>query len=110
MWVIDGNYASTLPIRLKRATQVIFLDLAPLTCLWGIAQRRWRYRGGQHHDGVYDRINWQFIAYIWNYRKTMAPRIRAMLAEHATHAEVHVVRSRREAARLAAALEHRAIA
>src|SRR5262245_23624003 len=36
-WVIDGNYASTLPIRLRRATHVIFLDLPALTCLWGIA-------------------------------------------------------------------------
>ncbi len=64
-WVIEGNYAATLPIRLKRATHVIFLDLPATTCLWGIAQRRWRYRGGQHNQaGVYDRITWGFITYL----------------------------------------------
>jgi hypothetical protein len=63
-WIIEGNYASTLPIRLARADTVIFLDLPARTCLWGIAQRCWRYRGGQHTDGVYDRITWSFITYI----------------------------------------------
>ena len=42
-WVIDGNYASTLPIRLAAADTVIFLDLPARICLWGIAQRRLRY-------------------------------------------------------------------
>ena len=38
-WVIDGNYASSLPIRLAAADTVIFLDLPARAC-WGIAQRR----------------------------------------------------------------------
>ncbi|MGH3978439.1 MAG: DNA topology modulation protein FlaR, partial [Pseudonocardiaceae bacterium] len=82
-WLIEGNYASSLPIRLARVDTVIFLDLPALTCLAGILQRRWRYRGGQHaKDGVYDRITWNFVRYIWGYRKTMRPKVRTLLDEH----------------------------
>jgi len=42
-WVIDGNYASTLPIRLAAADTVIFLDLPARTCLRGILARRLRH-------------------------------------------------------------------
>jgi len=105
-WVIDGNYAGTLPIRLKRADTVIFLDLPALTCLWGITQRRWKYRGGQHdNSGVYDRINWGFIKYIWGYRKAMAPRVRELINEHAQHADVRIVTSRRAANQMLANLK-----
>ena len=99
-WIIEGNYASTLPIRLARADTVIFLDLPARTCLWGIAQRRWRYRGGQHADGVYDRITWSFIKYILGYRRSMRPRVTALLAEHGQHARFIPLTSRRQANRL----------
>ncbi|PKV84233.1 topology modulation protein [Streptomyces sp. TLI_146] len=100
-WVIEGNYAGTLPIRLRRADTVIFLDLPAWACLWGIAQRRLRYGGGQNDaTGVYDRINWGFIRYVWGYRKSMAPRVRDLISEHATGAAVHRVTSRRQAREL----------
>jgi adenylate kinase family enzyme len=97
-WIIDGNYASSLPIRLQAADTVIFLDLPGWLCLWGIAQRRIRHRGGQHQDiGVYDRITWNFVRYILGYRHQMAPRVRQLIADHAGNAEVVVLRRRRAA-------------
>ncbi|MDG4826843.1 topology modulation protein [Asanoa sp. WMMD1127] len=77
-WIIDGNYVSTLPIRVAAADTLIFLDLPAATCLWGIARRRWRHRGGQHRDaGVFDRVNWSFVRYVVRYRATVRPRVLA---------------------------------
>jgi adenylate kinase family enzyme len=82
-WVIEGNYVSTLPVRLAAADTVIFLDLPPTVCLWGIVQRRWRYKGGQHpEEGVFDRITLGFVRYVWRYRKTMRPRVMALADGH----------------------------
>jgi len=104
-WVIDGNYASSLPIRLGAADAVIFLDLPARTCLRGIAQRRLHHRGGQHASiGVYDRITWNFVRYIIGYRKRMAPRVRTLIAGHAGDAQVIILRSRRAMRRYLAGL------
>lgn len=100
-WIIEGNYAGTLPIRLAAADTVIFLDLPAVTCLWGITQRRWRYRGGQHQaDGVYDRITWNFVRYILGYRRTMRPRVEALIREHGPHVRLISLTSRRQASQL----------
>jgi len=99
-WVIDGNYASTLPIRLRAADTVIFLDLPARACLRGIAQRRLRHGAGQHDAiGVYDRITADFVRYVIGYRRAMAPRVRALIAGHAGAAEVVILRSRRASSR-----------
>jgi adenylate kinase family enzyme len=104
-WLIEGNYAGTLPIRLAAADTVIFLDFSAVTCLAGIVRRRLRYRGGQHaQDGVYDRLNWNFVRYICGYRKTMRPRVRQILAEHGSNARLITLTSRRDADRFVAQL------
>ncbi|WP_216893422.1 hypothetical protein [Nocardia alni] len=95
-WLLEGNYAGTLPIRLEAADTVIFLDLPGITCLAGILQRRLRYQGGQHTNGVYDRITWNFVKYIWGYRKSMRPKVQQLIAEHGAHVQLITLSSRRQ--------------
>ncbi|MGI8336122.1 topology modulation protein [Actinomadura scrupuli] len=109
-WVIEGDHTSTLPIRLRRADTVVFLDLPPAVCLWGITRRLLggavRGRAGRRAQraGVDDRITWEFLRYVWSYRRRTAPRVRELIAEHAGDAQVHVVPSRRAADALLARL------
>lgn len=96
-WILDGNYASTMPIRLAAADVVVFLDIHPLICLWGILQRRRQHRGSdelsRHLRG---NLNWGFVKYILGYRRTMRPKVQKLLDEHAT-GDVVVLTSRRAA-------------
>lgn len=99
-WLIEGNHASTLPIRLQAADTLIVLDLPAATCLAGILQRRLRHGGGQHpQDGVFDRISPGFVRYVCTYRRRMRPRLRQLIADHGQHLDVIVLTSRRDARR-----------
>ncbi len=94
-WVIEGNYVSTLPIRLAAADTVILLDLPARTCVRGVLGRQVRYGGGQHRSaGVYNRMTWPFLRYIWGFRSTMLPRVHQLISEHAPRAQIIVVRKR----------------
>lgn len=44
-WLIEGNYGSTLDVRLARAEWVIVLDYPIPLCMGRILRRYWRYRG-----------------------------------------------------------------
>jgi adenylate kinase family enzyme len=95
-WIIEGNYASTLAVRLAAADTVILLDLPTWTCLRGVLQRRIRHCGGQQPaTGIYNRVNVGFVRYIWGYRRLMLPRVHQLITEHAGGAEIVVLRSRR---------------
>ena len=43
-WIIDGNYGSTMELRLKECDTVFFLDYPTELCLNGIAERRGKPR------------------------------------------------------------------
>ncbi|MBN2081849.1 AAA family ATPase [bacterium] len=72
-WVMDGNYSRTLPLRLERADAVIWLDVPRTTCL---ARVLWRFVtniGRVREDmgpGCPESLDWEFIDWVWNYRRT----------------------------------------
>lgn len=104
-WVIDGMKLGVLPARLQTADTVVFLDLPVWRCLWGVLRRRLRYRGQMRPDiGVYDRINAEFVRWIWSFGTTARPRILDLLSE--CSCEVVVLGSRSEVRSFLRSLPH----
>ncbi|QIZ37295.1 hypothetical protein [Saccharopolyspora sp. ASAGF58] len=73
-WIIDGNYAGTMPIRLAAADTVIFLDIHPLLCLWGILQRRL-----QHLSAGLGVRSWSGAPSGWAFARVLALRCVALV-------------------------------
>lgn len=99
-WVIDGNYNSTLPVRLEACDTMVLMDVSTPAALWGILARQIRYGAGHKGNGVHNRIHWGVIKYVATYRRKMRPRVMAKIEEFASsHAEVVLLRSRRHTRR-----------
>ncbi len=81
-WVMDGNYGGTLYRRLSACDTVIFLDLPRSVCVWRTLKRRWQFRHHLRPDmgpGCPERLDWQFLRWVWNYRRDRRPGILAKL-------------------------------
>jgi len=77
-WVMDGNYSSCMPQRLRRATGVILLDISTPLSLLRYLRRTWfeRDRRGAL-DGGRDSVKWAMIHHI----AVVTPRNRRLYAE-----------------------------
>ncbi|MFM5906411.1 MAG: topology modulation protein [Novosphingobium sp.] len=83
-WIIDGNYGSTMPMRVRRADTVIWLDYPTPLCLWRALKRWWHYRGTNRPDmteGCPERLDLEFLLYIAGFRAAWQARNAAALAE-----------------------------
>ncbi|MCK4339248.1 MAG: DNA topology modulation protein [Candidatus Cloacimonetes bacterium] len=81
-WIMDGNYASSLDLRLKHADTVIFLNSKRFFCLWRCFKRFVKFRGRVRSDlavGCYEKFDLEFFKWIWNYPKDIKPHILKML-------------------------------
>jgi adenylate kinase family enzyme len=77
-WVMDGNYGGTLEARIAAADTVIFLDLPRLVCLARVVRRWIRFHGRSRPDmtpGCPERLNWEFLRWIWTYPEKRRPKI-----------------------------------
>lgn len=77
-WVMDGNYGGTMDLRLSAADAVMFLDLPRRLYMRRVIYRRFRYARRSRPDmapGCPERIDLQFLKYLWRYPRDRCPGI-----------------------------------
>lgn len=93
-WIIDGNYARTLPLRLDQCDTVFWLDYPLEVCLQGIESRFGRPRC----DMPWIENEWdeEFLEFVKNFPSQYRPEIQRILREY-PEKEVIVFQSREAA-------------
>jgi adenylate kinase family enzyme len=96
-WIMDGNFNRTMPERAARCDTIIYLDFSRVACLLGVLKRVLTTYGKVRPDmgeGCPERIDFEFLKWVWNYNKIKRERNYRLLNE-AEHAETIVLKNRR---------------
>jgi adenylate kinase family enzyme len=96
-WIMDGNYAGTLAERAKAADTIFYFDIPRLRCILGVLKRRVQKKRVDRIKGCPERIDLEFLKWIWNYRKVNHPRVMALLQEWSKNKEVIIFKSHKNA-------------
>ena len=103
-WIIDGNYARTLALRLEKCDTVVYLDFPRWVCILGVLKRVLTTYGTVRPDmpeGCPERFDWEFIKWVWNFNRNNREKIRAQL-DALPGEKVTVLKNRREVKRFLA--------
>ena len=79
-WVIDGNYGSTMELRMAACDTVIFLDYPLDVCLDGIKERRGKPRSDM--PWIETEEDAEFIEFIKNYNEQQKPKVLELLKKY----------------------------
>ena len=93
-WIIDGNYGSTMELRMAACDTVIFLDYPLDICLDGIKERRGKPRSDM--PWIETEEDAEFIEFIKNYNEQQKPKVLELLEKYSDK-NIVIFKSREEA-------------
>ena len=93
-WIIDGNYGSTMEMRMAACDTVIFLDYPLDVCLDGIKERRGKPRSDM--PWIETEEDAEFIEFIKSYNEQQKPKVLELLEKYSDK-NIVVFKSREEA-------------
>ncbi len=100
-WIMDGNYDSSLDLRLPRADMIMWFDYPTLKCvqraLWRAATTYGQVRADMA-PGCPERFDLEFLRYIWTFNRKQRPRVVTALAQFGRHLDPVVFRRDAEVA------------
>ncbi len=93
-WIIDGNYGSTMEMRMEACDTVFFLDYPLDVCLKGIEERKGKARTDMPWIEYEDDL--EFIEFIKNYNSENRPKVIELLNKYSDK-EIYIFKSRTDA-------------
>ena len=93
-WIIDGNYGSTMELRMAACDTVIFLDYPLDVCLDGIKERRGKPRSDM--PWIETEEDAEFIEFIESYNEQQKPRVFELLKKYSDR-NIVIFKSREQA-------------
>ena len=93
-WIIDGNYGSTIELRLKECDTVFFLDYPVDVCIDGVKSRQGKTRSDMPWTETED--DEEFLEFIKNYNSQSRPNVLSLLEQY-SEKEIVIFKSREEA-------------
>lgn len=72
-WIIDGNYSSTMEMRMAACDTVIFLDYPPRVCLDGVKAREGKMRDDM--PWIENGEDEEFLRFIRSFNQEQRPKI-----------------------------------
>lgn len=93
-WIIDGNYSSTIELRLQACDTVIFLDYPLEVCLEGVQERKGKPRTDMPWVET-DEEDIEFIEFIKNYNSQSRPTVMELLNKY-FYKDIYIFKSRNE--------------
>ena len=93
-WIIDGNYGSTMELRMAACDTVIFLDYPLDVCLGGIKERRGKPRSDMPWCETEE--DTEFIEFIKNYNEQQRPKVLELFGKYSDK-NIIILESREQA-------------
>ena len=93
-WIIDGNYGSTMELRMAACDTVIFLDYPLDICLDSIKERFGKPRSDM--PWIETEEDAEFIEFIKSYNEQQKPKVLALLEKYGEK-NIVILRSREQA-------------
>lgn len=94
-WIIDGNYGSTMELRMQFCDTVFFLDYPLDVCMAGIQSRKGKERTDIPYAMPEDEDD-EFMEFIRNYHSVSRPAVMELLRKYA-HKRIILFKDRNEA-------------
>ena len=83
-WIIDGNYGSSMEMRMQECDTVFFLDYPVEVCIDGVNARKGQERSDMPWYEKVDEEDSEFIGFIKNYNCDSRPKVISLLEKYSS--------------------------